>query len=146
MNIKKKIVNLLHRYPPLFQFIFSVYRVTFFVWSVFVRLVKLPIKLLRVSYLTIKSALTGRRHIIDPADASFFADGFATVHYVGFLHDKKFTSSYDNSFQVLNQNLLVLLIELFLGVRILFPRLLIKPLSLMEILLSVVYGGVLFQK
>lgn len=98
MNIKKKIVNLLHRYPPLFQFIFSVYRVTFFVWSVFVRLVKLPIKLLRVSYLTIKSALTGRRHIIDPADASFFADGFATVHYVGFLHDKKFTSSYDNSF------------------------------------------------
>jgi hypothetical protein len=98
MNIKKKIVNLLHRYPPLFQFTFSVYRVTFCVWSLFVRLVKLPIKLLRVSYLTIKSALTGRRHIIDPADASFFADGFATVHYVGFLHDKKFTSSYDNSF------------------------------------------------
>jgi hypothetical protein len=42
----------------------------------------LPIKLIRVSYLTIKSALTGKRHIIDPADASFFADGFATVHHV----------------------------------------------------------------
>lgn len=58
----------------------------------------LPVKLIRVSYLTIKSALTGKRHIIDPADASFFADGFATVHHVGFLHDKKFISSYDNSF------------------------------------------------
>ena len=101
----QKIKSFLINYPTLYKLAFLMYRILFPTWCLLIRLVKLPVKLLRLNYLTVKSALFGRRYIIDPADASFFADGFATVHKIGFLKDKKFLRSYDDSFNGIEPNI-----------------------------------------
>jgi hypothetical protein len=45
----------------------------------------------------IKSALIGKRYMVDPADATFFGDGFYSSLYVAFLHDKKLNLAFDKS-------------------------------------------------
>lgn len=61
------------------------------------RLVRLPVYLVRLNYLAVKSAITGQLNIIDRKDATFIGDGMATTRYVAFMHDDKFKSAYEDS-------------------------------------------------
>lgn len=97
MTFKKKIGKILSKYPPLYKttlYILTIYDITI---RLIKRLFKLPFKLLRTNFLIIKNTLIGKKYIIDPADATFFGDGFCTTLHVGFLSDKKLNYAYEKS-------------------------------------------------
>lgn len=45
-----------------------------------------------------REVTSGRDQIITRTDASYYGDGFATRHFVGFLEDKKFVGAYKAAF------------------------------------------------
>lgn len=104
MSFKKKIGNQLKKYPFLFNFILKILRFSDFLFRLFKRLLRLPFKLVRLNFLMIKTSLIGRQYFIDPADATFFGDGFYTRLHVGFLNDKKLNSAFDKSLSDIGYN------------------------------------------
>jgi O-methyltransferase len=44
------------------------------------------------------SFLTKNKTFLDKRECTYFDDGFATTHFVGFQHDKKFNSAFDRAF------------------------------------------------
>jgi len=97
VNFKKKIGNFLKKHPPLFKLTLQVLSRYDLLIQLCKRLLRLPFKLVRLNYLMIKSALIGKRYMVDPADATFFGDGFYSSLYVAFLHDKKLNLAFDKS-------------------------------------------------
>jgi len=67
------------------------------------RLVSLPVYLVRLNYLALKSAITGQRNIIDIKEASLMGDEFATTRYVAFMHDDKFKSAYEEAYSLIDK-------------------------------------------
>ena len=61
------------------------------------RFMRLPIYLVTLNYLAVKSAITGQLNIIERKDNSFMGDGMATTLYVPFMHDDKFQSAYEDA-------------------------------------------------
>ena len=63
---------------------------------------KLPKDLLRAAFTTFRYYFTGERGMITKFEAQYFGDGFATTHYVAFLHDQKFLKAYDGCFDLVS--------------------------------------------
>ena len=97
MGFKKKIGSQLKKYPILFNFTLNILRLSDFLFRFLKRLLRLPFKLVRLNLLMIKTSLVGKRYLIDPAEATFFGDGFYTSLHVGFLNDKKLSLAFDKS-------------------------------------------------
>ena len=94
---QKKIGKKLSKFPALFRIALYILTILDILIRLIKRLIKLPIKLLRANFLIIKNSIIGKRYIIDPADATFFGDGFCTTLHVEFLNDKKLNSAYEKS-------------------------------------------------
>jgi len=87
MKIPKIVGNFLRKYPRLFKVLAAAYR-----------LVRAALRLVRLNYLGIKDFSSNQFNIIDRTEASYMGDGFATRHYVAFLHDKNFCDAYRSGF------------------------------------------------
>lgn len=91
IKVRKIIGKALRRYPLFF-------RVALFID----RLLRLPLRLARLNYFAMSEVFfwgVGRRqNFIERSKATYMDDGFATRHYVSFLHDKKFCDAYLGSF------------------------------------------------
>jgi len=59
-----------------------------------------PFKLARLNYLASKQFFSKQRYLITRSEASYMGDHIATIHYVAFLHDKKFNSAYNDAFML----------------------------------------------
>jgi O-methyltransferase len=57
-----------------------------------------PLRLARLNYLAIKQCFCSQRILIDSSQSTYMGDGFATTHYVEFLHDRKFRAAYHEGF------------------------------------------------
>jgi len=62
------------------------------------QILKLPFRLARLNYIGIKQCFYGPPIVIDSSQSTYMGDGFATTHYVGFLHDRKFREAYQEAF------------------------------------------------
>lgn len=87
VKIRKIISDALSEYPSLFKFAIKIYRI-----------LKLPTKLARINYQAIKQSFNGEIELISRSQASYMGDGFATTHYVAFLHDENFCEAYRRGF------------------------------------------------
>ena len=97
MNLKNKIGKYLRNFPFFFKFtlkLLSFYDISL---RTIVRIIKLPFRLLKINYLAIKTALIGKKFLIDPGETTFIGDGFATTLHVAFLEDKKLNIAYNTS-------------------------------------------------
>ena len=88
VKIKQIIKNALREKHPFF----------FRLLQLALQTLKFPFFLARLNYLAIKQFLYSQRFLIDSSQSTYMGDGFATTHYVGFLHDKKFREAYKEGF------------------------------------------------
>ena len=80
MKIRTIIGSALRKYPPLFQFALFIFR------------------LVKLNYFFMKQLGERQRYMIGRSEATYMGDGFATTHYVSFLHDKNFCEAYRRGF------------------------------------------------
>ena len=50
-------------------------------------------------YSLFMSFITKNKLFLDKRECTYFNDGFATTHFVGFMHDKKFVNAFENAFE-----------------------------------------------
>ncbi len=65
---------------------------------VFRRLRRLPARAIQATVCLAKEVASDRDQFIARAQASYYGDGLATRHFVGFLHNEKFLKSYNSAF------------------------------------------------